>query len=347
MNIRFFTVLAAVALIFASCSGRDAGAVAGEASTAGGAAEAAEAPAETITIGISKIVAHPALDAVEQGIMDQLAELGFDAIEYDLQNANGDMSTAASIATKFRSDQVTVAVGIATPTAQALVNAIDGAPVVFSAVTDPVGAGLVESLDAGDGNVTGSSDMTPVDAQFDLIRELLGQARVGHVYAGGEANAVALAQMAKAAADARGMEFVESTVVNSSEVRAATQSIVDRVDAIYVSTDNTVVSALTALTDVAVANGVAVISADTTSAAGTGVLAALGFDYYKHGRATGRIVADILNGADPASIPTLFMTDPSDLNLLIDLDVAEAIGVDVDEALLDQASMIYENGELR
>lgn len=352
MNVRFFVILAAITLVFSGCSGRDADETSRQADTAepaeaAQAEDAADVATEPISIGISKIVAHPALDAVEQGIMDQLTELGFENIEYDLQNANGDMSTAASIATKFRADGVTVAVGIATPTAQALVNGIEDIPVVFSAVTDPVGAGLVASLDAGDRNVTGSSDMTPVDAQFDLIRELLGQVTVGHVYASGEANAVALAEMARDAAETRGMAFVESTVVNSSEVRSATQSIVDRVDAIYVSTDNTVVSALTALTDVAVANGVAVISADATSAAGTGVLAALGFDYYKHGRATGRIVADILNGADPASIPTLFMTDPSDLNLLVDLDVAQAIGVTVDETILDQASMIYENGELR
>jgi len=353
MNVRFFVILTAIALVFSGCSGEEAAddasrqAETAEPAEAAEAADADDVAAEPISIGISKIVAHPALDAVEQGIMDQLAELGFENIEYDLQNANGDMSTAASIATKFRADGVDVAIGIATPTAQALVNAIDDIPVVFSAVTDPVGAGLVASLDAGDANVTGSSDMTPVDAQFDLIQALVAPTTVGHVYASGEANAVALAEMAGEAARARGMEFVESTVVNSSEVRSATQSIVDRVDAIYVSTDNTVVSALTALTEVAVANGVAVVSADATSAAGTGVLAALGFDYYKHGRATGRIVADILGGTEPASIPTQFMTDPSDLNLLIDLDVADAIGVSVDQTLLDQASMIYENGELR
>lgn len=343
-SVLFLVVAAAAVLLLGSCGGEEAPSASSDATDS---AETSQAVQEPQIIGISKIVSHPALDAVEQGIMDQLADMGFDNLEYDLQNANGDMSTASSIAAKFRSDGVTLAVGIATPTAQALVNALDDIPVVFSAVTDPVGAGLVTSLDAGDANVTGASDMTPVDAQFDLIEALVAPATVGHVYASGEANAVALAEMARAAAAARGMEFVEATVVNSSEVRSATQSIIDRVDAIYVSTDNTVVSALTALTDVAVANGVAVISADATSAAGTGVLAALGFDYYKHGRATGRIVADVLNGADPATIPTLFMTDPSDLNLLVDLDVAEAIGVEVTQSVLDQASMIYENAALR
>ena len=153
--------------------------------------------------------------------------------------------------------------------------------------------------------------------------------------------------MAREAAEGAGLEFVEATVVNSSEVRSATQSIVGRVDAIYVSNDNTVVSALSALVDVAAAAGVPVISADTTSAEPGGVLAALGFDYYKFGRATGRLVADVLNGTDPESIPTLFLTDPSDLNLLVNLDVARELGIAIPGSVMADASMVIENGELR
>ena len=306
-----------------------------------------DAASESNVIGISKIVAHPALDDVEQGIIDELTDLGFTDLEYDLQNANGDISTAASIANKFKTDRVRLAVGIATPTAQALVNAIDDIPVVFAAVTDPVGAGLIPSTDAGEGNVTGSSDLTPVEGQFDLMEQLADVQVLGHVYASGESNAVALADLARSAAEARGIEFVEATVVNSSEVRSATQSIIDRVDAIYVSNDNTVVSALSALTEVAMANGVPVISADTTSAEPGGVLAALGFNYYKFGRATGRMVAEILNGADPATIPTLFLEDPSDLDLLINLDVADELGIEVPQSVLDNASMVIQDGTLQ
>jgi putative ABC transport system substrate-binding protein len=306
-----------------------------------------EATVESNGIGISKIVAHPALDDVEQGIIDELTDLGFTNLTYDLQNANGDISTAASIANKFRDDRVRLAVGIATPTAQALVNALADIPVVFAAVTDPLGAGLVGSLEGGGENVTGSSDLTPVEGQFDLMEAMTDVRTVGHVYASGESNAVALAELARQTAAARGFEFVEATVVNSSEVRSATQSIIDRVDVIYVSNDNTVVSALSALTDVAAAAGVPVISADTTSAEPGGVLAALGFNYYKLGRATGRVVADILNGADPGAIPTLYLTDPSDLDLLINLDVAGDLGIDVPPALLEDASMVVENGALR
>jgi putative ABC transport system substrate-binding protein len=122
-------------------------------------------------------------------------------------------------------------------------------------------------------------------------------------------------------------------VVNSSEVRSATQSIVDRVDVLYVSTDNTVVSAISALTEVAAAAGVPVISADTTSAEDGGVLAALGFNYYKFGRATGRLIADILEGTD--------------LDLLINLDVAAELGLDVPDAVMQDASIVIENGQIR
>lgn len=314
---------------------------------ASGTPEATDIASDGTVIGISKIVAHPALDAIEQGIIDELTALGYDGIQYDLQNANNDITTAASIASKFRTDQVDLAIGIATPTAQALVNAIDDKPVVFAAVTDPVGAGLISSVESGEGNVTGSSDVAPIEAQMALIAELADIETIGHVYASGEANAVSMANMARETAEAMGLGFVEATVVNSSEVRSATQSIADRVDALYVSLDNTVVSALSALTDVAADAGIPVVSADTTSAENGGVLVALGFNYYKFGRATGRLVADVLSGTDPATIPTLFLTDPSDLDLFINLDVAEELGIEIPESILSDASIIYRNGSVQ
>jgi len=296
-------------------------------------------------IGISKIVAHPALDAVEQGIQDQLNDMGYD-LTYDLQNANGDMSTAASIANKFKADRVRVAVGIATPTAQALVNAMTDIPVVYSAVTDPVDAGLVESYDKGGKNVTGVSDLTPVGAQIEFLNRIKPIKALGHVYSSGEANAVRLAELAKEKCQELGIEFVPATVTNSSEVRQAAQSIANRVDAFYVSTDNTVVSALSALVDVAMNAGVPVMSADPSSAETFDVLAAWGFDYYKMGRATGRVVAKILDGTPTSEIPTVFMTDPSDIDLLINKDVAAKLGLTFPKDILDTANKIVENGQL-
>lgn len=312
---------------------------------AGGASERTSSVSSTPLIGISKIVSHPALDAVEKGIQDELAAEGVNA-RYDLQNANGDINTAASIANKFKSEHVTVAVGIATPTAQALVNAIKDIPVVYAAVTDPVGAGLVSSLDKGEANVTGVSDLTPVKQQIELLMQIKPIKRLGHVYSSGEANAVALAKLAAEACNQLGIEFVPTTVTNSAEVKQATETLVGKVDGIYVSTDNTVVSALSSLTDVAMRNGIPVMSADPSSAETMDVLAAWGFDYYKMGRATGKMIASILQGTKTSDIPTKFMTDPSDVDLLINLDVAKKLGLTVPQTIIEKANTVVKDGKL-
>ncbi len=301
----------------------------------------------TTRIGITKIVAHPALDAVEQGIQDELAAQGYTDIVYDLQNANGDMNSAASIASKFKADKVDVAIGIATPTAQSLVQSMTDIPVVFTAVTDPVSAGLVPSLGPSRSNVTGYSDMTPVREQIEMMVNLGGVKRIGHVYSSGEANAVILAEMAKQACADLGVSFVAATVTNSSEVRVAALSIINKVDAIYLSTDNTVVSALSALASVASARGVPIISADPSAAEEFEILAAYGFDYYSMGRATGRMVKEILDGKDPGTLATRFMTDSSDLVLLVNLDVAKKLGIALSAGVLAEADKIFENGTLR
>ncbi len=307
----------------------------------------AEEADKGISIGISKIVSHPALDAVEQGIQDELAEAGYTDIRYDLQNANGDPNTAKQIAVKFKSDKVDIAIGIATPTSQALASTITDAVVIYSAVTDPVGAGLVPSLDKAGENITGYSDMTPVREQIEFLASLMDLKRLGHVYSSGEANAVVLAGIAKEVCEDLGIEFVESTVTNSAEVKQATQAILGRVDAIYVSTDNTVVSALNSLVQTALEKSIPVMSADPSSAQEQSVLAALGFDYYKHGRATGRLVARILDGEDPSTIPTQFMSDPSDLDqLVLNLDVAGQVGITVPEAVIERASLLVRDGEI-
>lgn len=313
---------------------------------AGGSSETPAGTPKPVLIGISKIVSHPALDAVEQGIQDELKAEGVDA-RYDLQNANGDVNTAASIANKFKSEHVSVAVGIATPTAQALVNAMKDIPVVYSAVTDPVSAGLVDSFDKGGANVTGVSDLTPVKQQIEFLNQLKPIKRLGHVYSSGEANAVTLAKLAEQACNELGIQFVPSTVTNSAEVKVATETIIGKVDGIYVSTDNTVVSALSSLTDVATRNGVPVMSADPSSAEKMDVLAAWGFDYYKMGRATGKMVNEILNGKKTADIPTRFMTEPTDVDLLINLDVAKQLGITVPQKIVDAANTVVENGQVK
>ncbi len=305
-----------------------------------------DSKSDNIKIGISKIVSHPALDSVEKGIQDELKEEGYTNITYDLQNANGEISTAASIAQKFKADKVDIAVGIATPTAQALTNTIKDAVVIYAAVTDPVDAGLVRSLTAGEKNVTGVSDMTPVKDQITFLKKYKDIKRLGHIYASHEANAVTLAKMAKKACDEMGIEFVESTVTNSSEVKQAAQSIAGRVDAFYLSTDNTVISALAAVADVAKTNKLPIMSADPSSAEKYEVFAAWGFDYYKMGKATGKLISRILKGEKPETIPTLFMTDPSDVDLLINLDVAKRLGIAIPEDLIKKASRVVKDGKM-
>jgi putative tryptophan/tyrosine transport system substrate-binding protein len=298
-----------------------------------------------VLIGISKIVSHPALDAVEKGIQDELAASKINA-EYDLQNANGDIGTAASIANKFQSEKVTLAVGIATPTAQSLVNTLKETPVVYAAVTDPVKAGLVKSLKKGEKWVTGVSDMTPVKQQIELLLKMKKIKRLGHIYTSSEENAVVLAGIVKQACKELGIEYVETTVSKSSEVKQATQAIIRRVDALYISTDNTVVSAMSAVADVAMKNKVPIISADPSSAENYPVLAAWGFDYYKMGRVTGRLVAEILKGKKPEQIPARFMTKTSDIDLLVNLDVAKKLGLTIPKDIVKTANKIVENGKL-
>jgi putative ABC transport system substrate-binding protein len=302
-------------------------------------------PPKKVLIGISKIVAHPALDAVEKGIQDELAASKIVA-EYDLQNANGDIGTASSISNKFKSEKVTLAVGIATPTAQSLVNTLKGTPVVFAAVTDPVKAGLVASLKMGEKMVTGVSDMTPVKQQIQLLLKIKKVKRLGHIYTSSEENAVVLAGVVKQACKEMGIEYVETTVSKSSEVKEATQAIIRRVDALYISTDNTVVSAMSAVADVAMKNKVPIMSADPSSAESHPILAAWGFDYYKLGRATGKMIVEILKGKKPEQMPTRFMTKTSDIDLLVNLDVARKLGLTIPQDIVKSANKVVENGKL-
>lgn len=308
------------------------------------AAFAAEAP-KKVLIGVSKIVSHPALDAVVKGLQDELAAAKINA-EYDLQNANGDINAAASIASKFQSEKVTLAVGVATPTSQSLVNTLKGIPIVFTAVTDPVKAGLVASLKKGDKNVTGVSDMTPVKQQIELLLKVKKIKRLGHIYTSSEENAVVLAGIVKQVCKELNIEFVETTVSKSSEVKQAVQAIIRRVDALYISTDNTVVSAMSAVSDVAMKAKVPIMSADPSSAENYPVLAAWGFDYYKMGRTTGKLVVEILKGKKPEQIPTQFMTKTSDVDLLINLDVTKKLGLTFPKDIVKSANKIVQNGKL-
>ena len=294
-----------------------------------------------IRIGITQIVEHPALDANRQGIIDRLSELGYKEgrdVVYDIQIAQGNIATANLIAKKFVGDKVDLIVAIATPTAVAAAKATRDIPIVISAITDPVGAKLVESLERPGRNVTGTTDLSPVKDQLALFKEIAPKVRrIGIIYNAGEPNSVTLVRLAREAAKELGYEIVEATVANSAGVMAAAKSLVGRADAVYVPTDNTVVSALEAVVKVCQDNDMPLITGDTDSVA-RGAIAAIAIDYYELGRQTGDMVARILKGANPAEMPVETLKN---FELHVNVKAAEAMGVKLPEAFVKRAAKVY------
>jgi putative ABC transport system substrate-binding protein len=307
-----------------------------------GAVVAGPALAQTITVATTAIVEHPALDATRDGIRDALAEEGFrdgQEIRFLYESAQGQPAIAAQIAAQFVGDNATVIVPIATPSAQAAVAATTTIPVVFAAVTDPVAAGLVTDLTRPGGNVTGVSDLTPVADQFALAREIVpGMDAIGVIYNPAEANAVVLVNLLRDAATAAGVAVVEATAANTGAVQAAAASLVGRVDAIYVPTDNTVVAALDAVIGVAEDADIPLFTGDTDSVV-RGAVASIGFDYYEHGKQAGRVVARILRGEDPGTIPVEFATGGQ---LFVNPGAAARMGITIPQAVIDRAHTVVQ-----
>jgi len=306
------------------------------------------AAAAPLKIGITKIVEHPALDAVEQGVIDTLTAAGYERdvdVEYLLASAQGDVATAVAIAQNFQSQNVDLVVAIATDSAIAAAEVFRGTdiPVIYAAVTDPVEAAkLVPSATdpSGNENITGVSDMIPVVAHLGLLKTLSPDiTRVGIVYNAGEANSAILTEMAEAAAPDLGLTIVTATADSTANVPLAAQSLVGRVDAFYVTTDNTVVSAIDSILAASEEAGVPFLMADPTSLA-QATLAA-GFDYYDLGLTTGDIVLQILSGTKPNEIPVTYVTDGQ---THLNLDAAGRIGFSFPTAVIEQAATILYGG---
>ncbi|SHF84112.1 putative ABC transport system substrate-binding protein [Desulfacinum infernum DSM 9756] len=300
----------------------------------------AAAQDKMITIGISQIVEHPALDAARQGFIDALAKHGYvegKNVTYDIQIAQGNMATANSIAKALVGKKVDLIHSIATPTSQACVNATKEIPIIISSVTDPVGAGLVESLERPGGNVTGTTDRSPVDRQVDLILEVVPNLKkLGFIYNSGEDNSISSLNQLKEECAKRGIEVVEATVSNSSGVFMAAKSLVGRVDAIHIPTDNTVVSAFESVVKVCEDNKVPLFAADIDSVP-RGAIAALAIDYYRLGLQSGEMAVRVLQGADPATMPVETLKD---LNLYVNTQAAERMGVKLPEAVVKRADKV-------
>lgn len=289
-----------------------------------------------VNIGVIQIVEHPALDAARNGFMDELKAQQIDA-KYSYQNAQGDMSTLQTIAGKLAADKVDLILAIATPSAQAAAKATSTIPILITAVTDPKVAGLIKDFDKPGTNVTGTSDMNPVEKQLELIKLFQPKAsRVGIIYNAGEANSVVQVELAKKAAAAMGLKLVLVTVTETSGVYQAAQSLQGRVDAVYVPTDNTVVAALESVIAFCERNRIPLIAGESESVT-RGAIATIGLDYYLLGRQTGAMAIRILQGAKPEQTPIEFQKENS---LVINQSAAKRMGVAIPKELLKDAVIV-------
>lgn len=300
------------------------------------------ASAQPKNVAITAIVEHPALDAVRDGVKKGLADLGHvegTDVTFTYESAQGNPATAAQIARQLVGEAPAVIVAISTPSAQAIAAATKDIPVVFSAVTDPVAAQLVASIDAPGANITGVSDMAPVGDHIALIREITPDVkRLGVVYNPGEANSMSTLGALRTAGEAAGLTLVETTATKSADVQAAVRGLVGKVDAIYVPTDNTIVSALESAVGVAAEAKLPLYAGDVDSV-DRGALAAVGFDYAQVGIETAAIVNRVLKGEKPGEIPVAFASG-SDLRL--NKKAAAGIGLTFPQAVLDRAAKIIE-----
>lgn len=310
------------------------------AATAAAALMTSVANAQTKTVAITAIVEHPALDATRDGVVDALKAAGFTPdqnLKVEYQSAQGNPATAAQIARQFAGSRPDVIVPISTPSAQAVVASTREIPVVFTAVTDPVGAQLVKSMEKPGGNVTGVSDMAPVGEHVALIREIVPSVkRLGVLYNPGEPNSVSLVKALKDEAAKAGLTVTEATATKSADAQQAARSLVGKVDALYVPLDNTVVSALESVVAVGQQSKLPVFSADTDSVA-RGAVASIGFDYRQVGRQTGEAVVRVLKGEKPGDIPAIYAKGT---DLFVNPKSAAAMGVTIPEAVTKRATKV-------
>ncbi len=285
-----------------------------------------------IRVGISQIVEHPSLDATRKGFVDELQDQGYTPgkkIEYDYKNAQNNRAVSVQIARKFVGDRVDLILTISTPSSQDAAAAAKEIPILFSAITDPLTAGLVDSLSKPGRNVSGTTDRSPVASQMDLIREILPNAKkLGTIYNPGEVNSVASVKDIKAESAKRGMTLIEAPAPSSNVVRTAVETLVGKVDAIHIPTDNTVVLALESVIKVCQENKIPLFASDVESVT-RGAMAAVAIDYYKLGRQTGAMAKKILEKT--AKISELPVEEQKDLLLHLNMGQATKMGVTIPE----------------
>lgn len=303
--------------------------------------------AEVVTIAVTQVTAHPALDAVREGFKHQMEKQGFregENLKIIYENAYGNIATANQIANKFIGAEPDLVLAITTPSAQSMVTAAKdkSIPIVFSAVTDPLGASLINSFEAPGNFVTGTTDLPPLKDQLSLIQQTMGKKaiRLGVVYNPGEANSVFQVKQLKSLAGNYNIQVVSKVVDSSTKVLSAVQSLLPDVDAVYAPLDNVIASALPSIVKLCMQNDqgkkIPVFASDPEGVR-QGALATIGFTHYQEGMLAGRIVSRILAGEKPGNIPVI---GPEASELYINTSSAKALGIEFPKALLKSASEV-------
>ena len=305
-----------------------------------GCNESANTDDNTTSIGVIQLAEHPALNQSYEGFMQALKDAGVDA-QVEMKNAQGDPSNCETIVTKFVNDQVDLILAIATNAAQAAANATETIPVVLTAVTDPEFSGLVDSNEHPGHNVTGTSDLTPVEAQIDLLKEILPDAQnVAILFNGAEDNSIFQADMAEKAINAKGMKAEKVSVSELNQIQSIVESLVGKVDAIYIPTDNLLAEGMATVTMITNENKIPVIVGEEGQVVNGG-LATYGLSYFNLGYKAGEMAVEILNGANPAEMAIGYLP-AEDCELIINMATAKELGLTIPDTVLNRAKKINE-----
>ena len=298
----------------------------------GGSGDSGDTAAE-YTVGIVQQLEHPALDAATQGFQEKLTELMDGNVAFDYQNAQGEQTNCTTIATKFVSDGVDLIMANATTALQSASAATADIPIVGTSVTDYVTAGVVDSNEAPGRNVTGASDLAPIDEQIAMLMELIPDVqKVGILYCSAEPNSIYQSQLAQAELDKAGVAWAEYTAADSNEVQAVVTKAVSECDVLYVPTDNTMANNTEIIKNVAVPAGVPVIAGEEGICAGCGV-ATLSISYYDLGAKAAEMAYEILvNGADPAEMPIEYVSEG--ITEKYNAEIAETLNIAIPEGMV-------------
>lgn len=295
------------------------------------------------TVGITQIASNPGIDAIRQGFLEEMEKLGYKEgvnIKYYQTNANGDMAVAQSIAQKYVSDKCDLIFPITTPSSQACAKAIKGTdiPLVFGAVTDPVAAGLVDSLERPGGNISGTIDKWPVAEQFDLLLQLVPNVKkIGVIYNPGETNSEANIKEVEKVCNTRNLALVKVPVSNTNEVYSAAQSLVGRCDSFYIPADNTVITAMEAVVKVSEQNKIPLLPG-VSSNIEQGGFGTIGPDYFDIGVESAKIADKVLKGKKAGDIP---IATAKRFEYFFNTRSAKATGVNISEDLLVKATRVF------